>query len=83
MENQITIGFALETNNSKENALLKLKSKNLDAIVLNSLENKGSGFKLDTNQITILDKNDNVLEFALKSKSAVAKDIVDFVEKII
>jgi phosphopantothenoylcysteine decarboxylase/phosphopantothenate--cysteine ligase len=51
--------------------------------VLNSLENKGSGFKLDTNQITILDKNDNVLEFALKSKSAVAKDIVDFVEKII
>lgn len=83
VENQITIGFALETNNSKENALLKLKSKNLDAIVLNSLENKGSGFKLDTNQITILDKNENVLEFPLKSKSAVAKDIVDFVEKII
>ncbi len=83
VEHQITIGFALETNNSKENALLKLKSKNLDAIVLNSLENKGSGFKLDTNQITILDKNENVLEFPLKSKSAVAKDIVDFVEKII
>ena len=73
---QKVIGFALETNNAEENALLKLRSKNLDMIVLNTLENKGAGFQGDTNKITILDKMNQKIEFDLKSKSAVAEDII-------
>jgi phosphopantothenoylcysteine decarboxylase/phosphopantothenate--cysteine ligase len=74
---QKVIGFALETNNAEENALLKLKSKNLDMIVLNTLENKGAGFQGDTNKITILDKSNAKKEFDLKSKTAVAEDIIE------
>lgn len=74
---QKVIGFALETNNAEENALLKLKSKNLDMIVLNTLENKGAGFQGDTNKITILDKSNAKKEFDLKSKTAVAEDIME------
>jgi phosphopantothenoylcysteine decarboxylase/phosphopantothenate--cysteine ligase len=74
---QKVIGFALETNNAEENALLKLKSKNLDMIVLNTLENKGAGFQGDTNKITILDKTNSKKEFELKSKTAVAEDIIE------
>jgi len=73
---QILIGFALESDNEKNYALKKLKEKNADAIVLNSLKDTGAGFMHDTNKITIFDKLGNETEYALKSKTAVAKDIV-------
>ncbi len=74
---QLLVGFALETQNAVANAQKKLKQKNLDFIVLNSLENKGAGFGHDTNQISIIDINNNKEEFSLKSKREVAIDIVD------
>lgn len=74
---QLLVGFALETNNEKENAAKKLNKKNLDFIVLNSLNDKGAGFQTDTNKISIIDRHNNSFEFELKSKSLVAKDIVD------
>ena len=76
-ENQILVGFALETENEMENATAKLEQKNLDLIVLNSLNDKGAGFSYDTNKITIIEKDNNVQEFELKHKSEVAKDIMD------
>lgn len=72
---QLLVGFALESNNELENAKGKLKSKNLDLIVLNSLNDKGAGFEFDTNKISIIDKSNKVDNFELKSKSAVAHDI--------
>lgn len=72
---QILVGFALETNNELQHALSKLKRKNLDLIVLNSLQDKGAGFAGATNKITLIDKNQNQKEFALKPKTEVAKDI--------
>ncbi|MDN5200479.1 bifunctional phosphopantothenoylcysteine decarboxylase/phosphopantothenate--cysteine ligase CoaBC [Fulvivirgaceae bacterium BMA10] len=75
-ENQINIGFALETENEKENALKKLTSKNFDFIVLNSLQDKGAGFGHDTNKITIIDRN-NTQKFELKNKMEVAEDIIN------
>ena len=74
-ENQLLVGFALETNNEKENAFKKVQSKNLDFIVLNSLNDKGAGFGFDTNKISIIDKNNNVDDYELKSKSLVATDV--------
>ncbi|MFT5145922.1 MAG: phosphopantothenoylcysteine decarboxylase/phosphopantothenate--cysteine ligase [Polaribacter sp.] len=74
---QYLVGFALETNNELENAKGKLKRKNLDAIILNSLQDKGAGFAKDTNKITIIDKEFNEKAFKLKSKVAVAKDIMN------
>jgi phosphopantothenoylcysteine decarboxylase/phosphopantothenate--cysteine ligase len=76
-ENQILVGFALETDNEVENAKKKLKKKNLDFIVLNSLNDKGAGFEVSTNKITIIDKDEKVESFELKSKEEVAKDIVN------
>ena len=76
-EQQFLVGFALETNNELENAKRKLKGKNLDAIILNSLQDKGAGFATDTNKITIIDKELNEKSFELKSKAAVAKDIIN------
>jgi len=73
---QVLVGFALETNNEYDNALEKLHKKNLDFIVLNSLNDKGAGFQLDTNKITIIDKHQITETFELKSKKEVAKDIV-------
>ena len=73
---QFVVGFALESENELENAKEKLKSKNLDMIVLNSLNNKGAGFEHNTNKITIIDKQNNIFDFELKDKSAVAKDII-------
>ena len=73
---QFLVGFALETNNELSNAQSKLKRKNLDMIVLNSLQDKGAGFATATNKITIIDK-DTIKEFSLKSKKEVAKDIFD------
>jgi len=74
-DNQILVGFALETDNELDNAKNKLQRKNLDFIVLNSLNDKGAGFETDTNKITIVDKYNNIEEFELKSKSKVADDI--------
>ena len=74
---QVLVGFALETNNEKGNALEKLKNKNADLIVLNSLEDEGAGFGHDTNKITIFEKGGKEFGFSTKSKEEVAKDIVD------
>ncbi|NKI32560.1 bifunctional phosphopantothenoylcysteine decarboxylase/phosphopantothenate--cysteine ligase CoaBC [Croceivirga thetidis] len=74
-ENQFLVGFALETNNAIENAKAKLKKKNLDAIVLNTLEDEGAGFGRSTNKITFLDKKLSEKTFELKSKAEVASDI--------
>jgi len=79
---QILIGFAMETQNAKANALKKLKRKNLDFIVLNSINEKGAGFKHDTNKVSILTKNGDVYDYPLKSKKAVAADILDMAEKM-
>ena len=76
-KNQFLVGFALETNNELENAKGKLKRKNLDLIVLNSLKDKGAGFKKETNKVTIIDKSEKISEFALKSKAEVAVDILN------
>ena len=78
-DEQFLVGFALETNNGVENALLKLKSKNLDCIVLNSTEDSGAGFAHDTNKVTILDKKMTKTTLSLKSKYEIADEIVDFV----
>ena len=74
---QFLVGFALETNNEIENAKTKIKRKNLDAIVLNSLQDKGAGFATNTNKITPIDKNSNEKPFELKSKIEVADDILN------
>ena len=79
--NQLLIGFALETDNELENAKAKIKKKNLDFIVLNSLNDAGAGFKTDTNKITIINKNNKIIKFELKSKVDVAKDILDVIKK--
>ena len=74
---QLLVGFALETNDEEVNALSKMQRKNLDMIVLNSLNDKGAGFSVDTNKVTILDKAGNKTVYELKTKVEVAKDIVD------
>jgi phosphopantothenoylcysteine decarboxylase/phosphopantothenate--cysteine ligase len=74
---QVLIGFALETTNEKNNALEKLKKKNADLIVLNSLKDKEAGFGKDTNKITIFEKGGKEFQFDVKTKQEVAKDIVD------
>lgn len=74
---QKLVGFALETTDEHNNARLKLKKKNLDFIVLNSLNDKGAGFQYDTNRITILN-NDKEYPYPLKNKTEVARDIIDF-----
>ncbi|MBC8151365.1 MAG: bifunctional phosphopantothenoylcysteine decarboxylase/phosphopantothenate--cysteine ligase CoaBC [Bacteroidetes bacterium] len=75
--NQVMVGFALETDHEIENALKKLHSKNLDLIVLNSLQHDGAGFGHDTNQITLIDRQGRIDPFSLKTKRAVATDIID------
>jgi phosphopantothenoylcysteine decarboxylase/phosphopantothenate--cysteine ligase len=72
---QYLVGFALETENELANALQKLKKKNLDAIVLNSLRDKGAGFGGTTNKITFIDKNSSIKSFEVKTKAEVASDI--------
>lgn len=76
-KHQFLVGFALETNNEVENAQRKLKRKNIDIIVLNSLQDKGAGFATNTNKITIIDKYFSQKLFELKSKDEVAKDIMN------
>jgi phosphopantothenoylcysteine decarboxylase / phosphopantothenate---cysteine ligase len=78
---QILVGFALETNDELENAIGKLKKKNLDLIVLNSLNDDGAGFGVATNKVTIIDKNENSINYGLKSKAEVAQDIMQEILK--
>ena len=73
---QVLVGFALETDNELENAFKKLKSKNFDLIVLNSLNDPGAAFGKDTNKVTIIDSQNRKKDFSLKPKVEVAKDIV-------
>ena len=82
-KSQILVGFALETDNEEDNAIGKLKKKNLDFIVLNSLNDKGAGFKSDTNKITIFNKAFERIEFPIKSKAEVAKDICAEILKLV
>jgi phosphopantothenoylcysteine decarboxylase/phosphopantothenate--cysteine ligase len=76
-EKQCLVGFALETNNEIENAIKKLHTKNLNFIVLNSLNDHGAGFAHNTNKISIIDKNANITNFPLKNKNEVAIDIIN------
>lgn len=78
-DKQVLVGFALETDNEEANAKSKLERKNLDMIVLNSLRDKGAGFRGDTNKISILDKHNKTYNFELKSKAEVAADIVQHI----
>jgi phosphopantothenoylcysteine decarboxylase / phosphopantothenate---cysteine ligase len=80
---QILVGFALETDNELVHATSKLKRKNLDFIVLNSLNNPGAGFMHDTNQITIIQQNGETETYPLKSKTEVAYDIINALEKLL
>lgn len=80
-QGQFLMGFALETSNEKENALSKLQSKNADAIVLNSLNDKDAGFGIDTNDVTIFHSNGTEVKTGIKPKKEVATDIVSFIIK--
>ena len=73
------VGFALETQNELENAKIKLEKKNLDLIVLNSLRDKGAGFKGETNKVTFVAKDNKVVPFSVKPKTEVAKDILQYI----
>lgn len=79
---QLLVGFALETENEIMNAKAKIKNKNLDLIILNSLNDKGAGFKSDTNKISIIDKYNKITKFELKSKAEVAQDIIKVILKL-
>ena len=79
---QVLIGFALETNKEKQHAREKLQNKNADMIVLNSLNDAGAGFGHDTNKITIFEKGGQEFNFGIKSKTDVAKDIVDTIIRL-
>jgi len=79
-KSQLLVGFALETDNEINNAISKIKNKNLDLIVLNSLKDEGAGFGHATNKVTFIDKAENIQHFDLKSKADVA---VDLVQKIV
>tara|TARA_Y100000589_G_scaffold243537_1_gene231155 strand:- start:15061 stop:16263 length:1203 start_codon:yes stop_codon:yes gene_type:complete len=80
---QVLVGFAMETENEFENATKKLESKNADFIVLNSLNDRGAGFKSDTNKVTFIYPDNKSVELELKSKSEVANDIANTVKKIL
>ncbi len=81
-DSQILIGFALETNDAIQHAQQKLEAKRCDAIVLNTLEDKGAGFGHDTNKIHILSNKKEIQSYPLKSKTDTAKDICDFIVKV-
>jgi len=82
-KSQILVGFALETHDEVNQAKRKCREKNLDMIVLNSLLTPGGGFNVDTNKVILIDKNNNLQEFELKSKEKVARDIVDKIVEMI
>jgi len=79
---QVLIGFALETNNEKENAMAKLKKKKADMIVMNSLNDPGAGFGHDTNKVTLFDKGGTEIGFDTQHKTAIAKNIVDTIIRL-
>ena len=81
-DDQLLVGFALETDNEIKNAIKKIKSKNLDAIVLNSLNDEGAGFRNNTNKITFINNKNNITEFELKSKHAVSVDIFNQIDNL-
>ena len=81
--NQLLVGFALETDNEITNAIKKLKNKNLDLIVLNSLRDKGAGFGTNTNKVTLIRRDLSTTNFPLKSKAEVSKDILNEILKLI
>jgi phosphopantothenoylcysteine decarboxylase/phosphopantothenate--cysteine ligase len=80
-EHQYLVGFALETDNEIENAKGKVVKKNLDLLILNSLNDKGAGFGHDTNKVTFVKPNNNLTNFELKTKLEMAKDIINQIEK--
>lgn len=80
-EKQFLVGFALESESEEQNALKKMKKKNLDFIVMNSLNNENTCFNSDLNKITIFNNKKHKIEFEIKQKRLVAKDIIDFLEK--
>ena len=82
-ENQVLVGFALETDHEEEQAQKKLIEKNADLIVLNSLKDAGAGFGYDTNKATLHFKNGAEKSFALQSKQMLAKDIVDAITELL
>lgn len=82
-EGALSVGFALETDNELENAKGKLRRKNLDMIVLNSTRDEGAGFGGDTNKISIVLKEGEVLTYPVKNKAEVAVDIVDCIENLL
>lgn len=80
-KHQFLVGFALETENELENAIGKLKRKNLDLMVMNSLRDYGSGFKKDTNKVTLINKNETIFDLSLMSKKDLADTILNFIVK--
>ena len=80
---QLTVGFALETNEGVAEAIAKKKKKNFDLIILNSLKDPGAGFGVDTNRITLIAKDNKARRFELKSKTDVARDILDSVAHLV
>jgi phosphopantothenoylcysteine decarboxylase/phosphopantothenate--cysteine ligase len=81
-KNQLLIGFALESGDGMKNAIGKLKKKNLDLVILNSLDDKDSGFEVTTNKVTIIGRKGILLAGELKDKRAVAADILDIIKKL-
>jgi phosphopantothenoylcysteine decarboxylase / phosphopantothenate---cysteine ligase len=82
-KSQILAGFALETHNEIAHATAKLQRKNLDIIIMNSMQDRGAGFGFDTNRITIIDRDNNIDKFELKSKEEAARDILDKIVSIL
>lgn len=82
-KDQLLVGFALETQNEEENAKVKLVKKNLDLIILNSLNDKGAGFGGDTNQVKLITSDNNVESLPLQSKSDVARAIIEKIQQLI
>lgn len=82
-EGQILVGFALETEHEEKNALKKLNEKKADLIVMNSLQEEGAGFGMDTNSVTLFYKNGNIQKTGMKSKKLIAKDIVDAISGLL
>jgi phosphopantothenoylcysteine decarboxylase/phosphopantothenate--cysteine ligase len=78
-DGQLLVGFALETDNERENALAKLENKNLDLIVLNSLRDEGAGFGHETNRVTIFGRDGRTYQSGLQLKKEMARIIVDIV----
>jgi phosphopantothenoylcysteine decarboxylase/phosphopantothenate--cysteine ligase len=82
-EDQCLVGFALETNDEEANAQSKLAKKNLDFVVLNSLQDPGAGFRHDTNRVTIIERNGNIVDYPCKLKTEVATDIVSLLAQYV